>query len=365
MFVLHVLPVDLARGAQVFARLAVDALNLRDGERHEIAVIFDGGTAVVRADHELRVPQGRRRRAGLDLRAARRLRRLVRRVAPDVLVAHGGEVVKYAALVSPRRTPVVGHAIGVMPTDALSGVRGAVWRGWWNGCVAVVAVSGDVARQLGELGVDRDRVRVIANGRPVPPPPTRPTMTENKPRVLFVGHVAPSKRPELFVEVVRRVRERGARCDAVVAGDGPLLDRVATLGRRHDVEVLGRREDVLTLMQSSAVFVFPSIAVGEGMPGVLIEAGLAGLPVVCTDVPGVRDIVEDQVTGFIVDAADDEGMVCALERLVRDGPLRTSMGLAAYHRCAELFSVERSVAQWADVLRDVVGTHHSTPEDDG
>lgn len=363
MFVLHVLPVDLARGAQVFARLAVDALNERDGDRHEIAVIFEGGTSAVHAVHQLRVPQGRWRSAGLDLRAALRLRRLVRRLDPDVVVAHGGEVVKYATIVS-RHAPVVGHAIGVMPAKALSGVRGAAWRGWWNGCRAVVAVSNDVARQLEELGVRRDRVRVVANGRPVPPPPTR-AMTKSDPRVLFVGHVARSKRPELFVEVVRRVRERGVRCDAVVAGDGPLLDRVVALGRRHDVQVLGRRDDVQELMRSSAVFVFPSIPVGEGMPGVLIEAGLAGLPVVCTDVPGARDVVVDQVTGLIVDAVDEEGLVCALERLVRDGPLRARMGHAAYHRCAELFSMDRSVDQWAEVLRAVVGTHQSTPDDDG
>ena len=94
---LHVLPYDLARGAQRYARALVDELDSAD-ERHLILTLFAAEPAQLRPDIRLDVPQGPMRRLGLDLRALRGLRREVRRIRPEVVVAHGGEPAKYAAL---------------------------------------------------------------------------------------------------------------------------------------------------------------------------------------------------------------------------------------------------------------------------
>ena len=59
----------------------------------------------------------------------------------------------------------------------------------------------------------------------------------------------------------------------------------------HGVELLGPRSDVPELLRSADVFVFTSLPTGEGMPGVLIEAGLSGLPAVSTPVPGAATVV--------------------------------------------------------------------------
>ena len=96
--------------------------------------------------------------------------------------------------------------------------------------------------------------------------------------------------------------------------------------------------------------VFPSRPQGEGMPGVLIEGGLSGLPVVATDVPGVRSVIDDGVTGYVVGVDDLDAMVAHLARLVSDGGLRAAMGAAARARCIDHFSIGAVGALWLRVL---------------
>ena len=114
--------------------------------------------------------------------------------------------------------------------------------------------------------------------------------------------------------------------------------------------MLGRRDDVATLLAGSDIFVFTSLPPGEGMPGVLIEAGLSGLATVSTRVPGARDVIEDGVTGLLVDIDDKTGLIAAVDRLVGDAALRQSMGHQARQRCLERFTLETSARQWRELF---------------
>ena len=104
--------------------------------------------------------------------------------------------------------------------------------------------------------------------------------------------------------------------------------------------MLGRRSDVPQLLSESDIFVFTSLPPGEGMPGVLIEAGLSGLATVATRVPGARDVIEDGVTGLLVDIEDKPGMTDAVRRLVSDRALREAMGQKARTRCMDMFTLQ-------------------------
>jgi glycosyltransferase involved in cell wall biosynthesis len=108
------------------------------------------------------------------------------------------------------------------------------------------------------------------------------------------------------------------------------------------------------VLRGADVFVFPSLPTGEGMPGVLIEAGMTGLPVVATATPGVRTIVEDGATGFVVDVEDLEAMVDATARLAGNRVLRGRMGAAARQRCVERFSLDAVAACWLSFLAPLV-----------
>ncbi len=90
------------------------------------------------------------------------------------------------------------------------------------------------------------------------------------------------------------------------------------------------------------------------MPGVLIEAGLAGLPVVTTDVPGARDVIDDGTTGSVVPIGDFDGLVAATAALVDDPARRARLGAAARARCEARFGLDASVQQWRVVFEKML-----------
>jgi glycosyltransferase involved in cell wall biosynthesis len=356
LHVLHVLPRDLARGAQVYARALADHANRVAGEHHEVVVLFAGERVAALADHELAVPPGRLHSAGMDPRAVWRLRRLVRATRPDVVVAHGSEPLKYAVFVRSADCLVVCHAIGVVSPKARRGPHWYLHRWLLVRADLVTAVSGAVADELRALfRLPAHQVRVIPNGRdPSVFTPRRARGGDTSPRLLFVGHMTVTKRPEVFLEVVARLRARGCSFEALMVGDGPLATSVSRAAAAVQVQVLGRSEDVASLLRSADVLLFTSLPEGEGMPGVFIEASLAGVPVVATDVPGARDVIQDRHTGRVLAVDDVSGLTDAVAELLDDARLREAMGRAARARCERLYSMEVSTSAFSAELGSLV-----------
>ena len=348
--ILHVLPYDLARGAQRYARALVDSLG-DDDDTHQVLTLFRAEPVLLKPDVELDVPQGIFRRIGLDPRVVRRLRREIHRLQPEVVVAHGGESAKYVALSTPKGIPMVYLKIGTAH-QALSRRANRGLHGYYTRRADVIAaVSSDVADEAHALyDVPRSRLVVLPNARD--PETFRPRERQGgTPRLIFVGHLDSGKRPDWFIDVAQGLRERGRDFTSAMVGDGPLQESLRPRSESEGVDMMGRRDDVPDLLAASDVFVFTSLPPGEGMPGVLIEAGLTGLPIVSTRVPGARDVIEDGVTGLLVDIDDKQGMIDAVDRLVLDGQLRATMGHRARERCLEHFTLEASAEQWRGLFR--------------
>ena len=188
-----------------------------------------------------------------------------------------------------------------------------------------MAVSKDVADQAHDLlGVPLSKLSVIPNGRDpgVFYPPTDDEQRAQPPLVLFVGRLEPGKRPSQFLDVVEELRRCGVTFDASIVGDGPLRGLLERRAAALRVELLGVRKDVPDLMRRASVLVMTSALDTEGMPGVLVEAGLSGLPVVSTSAAGATDVVLDGRTGFV---GPDDPVVLAgrVEALLSDAGLRT------------------------------------------
>ncbi len=133
-------------------------------------------------------------------------------------------------------------------------------------------------------------------------------------------------------------------------GDGPMRSELEGPATEAGVELLGRRRDVAELLRGTDVFVFPSLWAGEGMPGVLIEAGLSGVPVVATATGGVSSIVLDGDSGLVVKVDDFDALVDAAAALVGDPARRRAMGAAAQAHCLEHFSLSAVAATWRGIL---------------
>lgn len=196
-----------------------------------------------------------------------------------------------------------------------------------RGC-RYVAVSHDTAEELAGLGVRRDHVAVVHNGRDDPlgqwPRDPRPT-------ICVVGRLVPQKRVEHAVEAVRRLAgELDVQLHVVGAGlcAEELRRQVRAAGVGDRVHLHGHLDelDKHRLMSSSWVHVCPSLKEGWGL--VVVEAGSHGVPTVAyRDAGGVTESVRDGVTGLLADDLDD--LVGKIRLLLRDGDLRARLGAAA------------------------------------
>ena len=263
----------------------------------------------------------------------------MRDLRPDLVLAHGGDAFKYVALDDPfphrllrdrhmagRRPPESPELVVAGPDPQSLGLRRRLRR------------RRDDLHDV--LAVAHERIVVIPNGRDAErfrPPAERREGDEVS--LLFVGAFTEGKRPDRFVELVRRLRER----DCQSAPPWWAMDhgghRLEPDAKSAGIELTGFRDDVLTFLQNADVFVFPSAPDGEGMPGVLIEAGLCGLPVVATRVAGASTVLDNGGTGLLVDIDDADALAEAVAALVRDPARRHAMGQAARARCTSRFAL--------------------------
>jgi glycosyltransferase involved in cell wall biosynthesis len=355
--VVHVIPSPRGRGAQRAARILVDQLNEPGKVRHKLLGLFDGPPEV-ELDVALEQPAGNRIAQGFEPRLALRLRRVVAELDPVAVVAHGGDAMKYAlpALIGTGR-PLVYCVIG---TFAGRPTLLHVWP--WRRVMAraklVVAVGNEVRDECtGRFRVAPSRTALIPNGRDPSlfRPRSEPAEADGA-TLIFVGALTPQKQPDRFIEVVRRLRDEGRTFRAVMAGDGPLTEILAPLAAARGVELLGPRSDIPELLRNADVFVFTSQPTGEGMPGVLIEAGLSGIPAVSTPVPGATTVLNDGRTGMIVD--DSAAAIAAAVGELLDAPdRRRAMGTAARTRCESEFSLDLMAERWQDALHPMVSVH--------
>jgi glycosyltransferase involved in cell wall biosynthesis len=324
--------------------------------------LFAGGHGSLEPDHSLAVPDGQLRRLGFDPRAAYRLLLWLRRNRPDVIVAHGSEPLLYAALVRPKGMRLVYYRIGIIDTRVHRPVRRSLYRRCARRCDLVAGVSNEtLADAAGVLDVDGARLRLIPNGRDPSlfwPNETEVTLasTERARRLLWIGHLVRGKRPDWFIDVVAALRTEGVDVEATLVGDGPLEDEFTGPARRAGVAMLGRRHDVPDLLRGSDIVCLTSSGEGEGLPGVLIEAGMSGRPVVSTNVAGATTVIVDGVTGLLVEPDDFDSYLVAVRRLVCDPVLARRMGEAARVRCLDRFTLDASLAKWRRVLDELLLT---------
>lgn len=347
--VLHVLPADQERGAQVYAGQLRDALRDDPDQEHLVVTLLDSPAGAARPDIALGVPNSPLRRA-LDPRVVARLRALIRARQASVVVAHGGEALKYV-IPAAGRTPTVYYKVGLSSAELARPSRTLLYRVLAGRATRVVAVSQAIRDQLEDvLRVPAARLSVIPNGRDAQLFHPAEADAQEPALVLFAGHLEPGKRPELFLDVVADLRRRGITCEAALAGDGPLRGRLERRCAELGVQLLGTRSDVPALLRRAAVVVMTSAPATEGMPGVLIEAGLSGVPVVSTAAAGVTEVVLDGETGFVVpsDAAGD--LADRVGQLLVDPDLRRRLGEAARRRCWETFGVTATAASWRSLV---------------
>jgi glycosyltransferase involved in cell wall biosynthesis len=181
---------------------------------------------------------------------------------------------------------------------------------------------------------DAQHTVVIRNAIDVQRAP-RAKPDEGTPRIVFVGRLKYPKDGETLLRAAAALGDRDYVLEIV--GDGPDREQLESLPHDERVRFAGERDDVPQLLAASSVFVLSSRS--EGLPISVLEAMAAGLPVVASDVGGLREQVVDGETGLLVPAGDAAALADALARLIDDPSLRRTMGDASRARAEALFDL--------------------------
>lgn len=220
-------------------------------------------------------------------------------------------------------------------------------------------------------GLERRKLRVIPNGveaarfaeaapwdgATLGIPPTAPV-------IVAAGRLDRQKGFDLLLRAIAAGGRFPRDPHWVVVGEGPergnLERQIADLGLQGTVHLPGWRADLPGILRAATGFVLSSR--WEGMPNVVLEAMAAGLPVVATGVEGVRELVIDPETGWIVPPDDTAALTAALRALLADPAGGVQRGLAGAQRVRETFTWEQVCAAYSDMYSELCRERQLLPQ---
>lgn len=330
---------ELARG---LPDCGIEVTVASAGGRREAAVHAAGGATV-------RVPLAGRSLTGLA-RASTALHHAGRVAQPEIVHAHnvGVTFTSHLALRRLGRSPAL--------VTTFHGVAAQDYRR--AACVLdrcsdhVVVVADEIGDRLRAAGLRRVELSVVANAVRRPPTVSRGDarralgLSSDVPVLLCPARLVPQKRHDILLEAMARCRVP-AQLLLAGAGDRAGVDAdIARLGLGERVRLLGERDDVPLLLAAADAVVLASD--WEGMPIALLEALAAGVPVVATDVDGVREATGGSAARLV--PPGDPGLLAGcLDEVLSSNDLRARMSAAGLTRAAGRPSVGSMAAGYAEI----------------
>ncbi len=209
-----------------------------------------------------------------------------------------------------------------------------------------------------KMGVEEEKIKVIYNAIDLPEEAGLKEQAGLPFRgidfiILTVCRLVPFKGVSGIINVMIRLPEN---VGLIVIGDGPEREKLESMVKNLSLEnrvyftgILEKKK-VFSFLRRGTLFVLNSLY--EGLPHVIIEALMAGLPVVATNVGGTPEVVKDGVSGFLIPPGDEEALYRAIKRFIDNPDLLEKMpDKEEIRRLKELFSVDRMVKETLEVLR--------------
>ena len=300
-------------------------------------------------------------RNAIDLAAGVKLRAILKREHYDVVHFHTSRAHSMAPFARGfASTLVVTRRMDYRPNRVFAPLL-------FNRAVdGVVAISEGVADSLATAGVDRQRVTVIHSGVDCDRfrPPTAQEradaraargISDGEILVSAVGALEQRKGQRYLIEAIGALAA-SIKVKCFIVGQGSvhkvLQGEIAVIRSLERIKLLGRVDDVRELLWASDIFAMPSLKEGLGVAA--LEAMASNLPVIASDVGGLREVVEDERTGIIVPPGNSKQIASAIQRLAESEALRAQIGAAARARAVENYSMEKMAAQTLALYRECV-----------
>lgn len=362
MFSLHIDTARTWRGGQ--NQVLTTVLGLRALGHHAELVAHPTGALRQRASEGLDlIPLAPR--SELDLAAAWRLARVLRRLQPDLVHAHDPHAVAMAAMAlsmsTQARRP---RLVAARRVDFRLG-RNALSRWKYRQVDRFICASEAIRRLLLSDGVPPDRALTVHEGIDPGRIDAAPAanlhadywLPHHAPVVGNVAALVPHKGQKHLIDAAALVLREQPDTHFIIAGEGELRAALERQIRHHHLEkhvlLAGFRPDVLSMHKAFDLFVMSSVT--EGLGTSLLDAMACGKPIVATTAGGIPEVVADGETGLLVPPRDPAAMARAIVRLLADEELRASMGAAGLARFRQRFTAEvmvkNTLRAYEDVLR--------------
>lgn len=371
MFSLHIDTARTWRGGQNQVLLLV--LGLRARGHRAVLVASQGGELRRRAAEGLDViPLAPR--TEMDLGAAWKLSRVLRRLRPDIVHAHEAHAVAMGALALSLGSPEPRPRLVTSRRVDFHLKKNAFSRWKYRQVDCFLCASSMIQSMLVNDGVPRERTAVVYSGIDASHVAAAPPLNvhaefwlpTHAPVIGNVAALVPHKGQRYLIDAAPLVIREIPDARFVIVGQGELESALQKQIRDHRLErhviLAGFRPDVLSLHKGFDVFVMSSVT--EGLGTSLLDAMASARPIVATRTGGIPEVVEDGETGLLVPPRNPQALAHAIVRLLRDEPLRQRMAAAGLVRVRAHFSADRMVQQTLDVYarlvdrRRAAGTAH-------
>jgi len=295
-----------------------------------------------------------------DIIAILKIRQLLRRIQPDILHLHTAHA-HTIGLVAGRLAKVK----KILVTRRMDfPIEGFISRLRYNKTDKIVAISQAVKDVLVESGIHEDKITVIHSTIDRTFFPVKSnlrkelSLTVDTPLLGTVASLVERKGHCYLFEALAKASKRFPHAKLLVAGEGPLEERLKnlakTLGLEKQIIFLGFRHDIAEILSALDVFVLASVKEGLGVS--LLEAGSYGVPIVATNVGGIPEIVKDGVTGFLVPPRDSKALTEKIVYMLAHRPEANIMGQQAKEWVRSNFSVEQMADSYVLLYESVTET---------
>lgn len=229
----------------------------------------------------------------------------------------------------------------------------------------VVAVSEAVKDDILKYdGVKRDKVEIIYNGVDVNRflnvngDLVRKEFGINMDAAVVgtVGRLTMQKGHKCLIDAISKIKNNFPEIAFLLIGDGPLKNDLEvyaeTLGMKNNIIFAGTRRNIPEVLAAMDIFVFPSL--WEGLGTAVIEAMAAGKPIIASDLPPVREMIEHERNGMLALVKNSTALAQSIKLLLDKKTFAESLGRSAQEKASSCFSIETTVNKYSTLFEEVL-----------
>ncbi|SDS25409.1 glycosyltransferase [Christiangramia echinicola] len=356
------------RGAEVFAaNLSKELIQL--GHTIIFAGLYKNETNILEVEGARNIDLSKGKRVGFSWSLVRSLVKLIKQVDPDVIQCNGSDTLKYmiAASYIVKQKPIVYRNISTISEWLGSDIKLSVYKKIFSKVDHVTSVGSESIQDLiNTLDYPKNKTSVIRRGIPnikidqtgnAEKLRNELGLTPNARVVMHVGNFSPEKNHVFLLDIFNELKDTNPDIKLVCVGDGitfeTIQNKIKQRGLEDTVYLLGFRKDIPALLSAADCVVLSSLV--EGVPGVILEAAVQGKPSIATNVGGVKEVLINNKTGFIIDDFDKPLFRTKITELCRNDELTRKLGESARELVIEEFNPQKNARKFENLYANLAG----------